>query len=105
IRLGGIGNVVASQLEELVGLEARATILGHVQRGGTPTANDRILSTRYGSFAVELLMQGKFGNMVILDGSKLSYDSLENVIGQNKSVEESSYWIKTARSIGMCLGD
>lgn len=105
IRLGGIGNVVASQLEELVGLEARATILGHVQRGGTPTANDRILSTRYGSFAVELLMQGKFGNMVILDGSKLSYDSLENVIGQNKSVEESSYWIKAARSIGMCLGD
>ena len=50
-------------------------------------------------------MQGKFGNMVILDGSELSYDSLENVIGQNKSVEESSYWIKTARSIGMCLGD
>lgn len=105
IRLGGIGEVVAGQLESLVGLEARATILGHVQRGGTPTANDRILSTRYGSYAVELLMQGKFGNMVTLDGNNLSYDSLENVIGQNKSVEETSYWIKTARSIDMCLGD
>ena len=105
IRLGGIGEVVAGQLESLVGLEARATILGHVQRGGTPTANDRILSTRYGSYAVELLMQGKFGNMVTLDGNKLSCDSLENVIGQNKSVEESSYWIQTARSIKMCLGD
>ena len=105
IRLGGIGNVVANQLEELVGLEARATILGHVQRGGSPTANDRILSTRYGAYAVELLMQGKFGNMVTLNGSELSYDSLENVIGKNKAVEEDSYWIQTARSIKMCLGD
>ena len=83
IRLGGIANVVADQLESLVGNEARATILGHVQRGGTPTANDRILSTRYGSYAVELLMEGKFGNMVILDGSAMSYESLENVIGSN----------------------
>ncbi len=105
IRLGGIGNVVANQLEELVGLEARATILGHVQRGGSPTANDRILSTRYGAYAVELLMQGKFGNMVTLNGSELSYDSLENVIGKNKAVEEESYWIQTARSIKMSLGD
>ncbi len=105
IRLGGIGNVVANQLEELVGLEARATILGHVQRGGSPTATDRILSTRYGAYAVELLMQGKFGNMVTLNGSELGYDSLENVIGKNKAVEEESYWIQTARSIKMCLGD
>lgn len=105
IRLGGIGNVVSEQLEKLVGLESRATILGHVQRGGTPTANDRILSTRYGTYAVELLMQGKFGNMVVLDGSELSYDSLENVIGKNKVVEKDGYWIQTARSIDMCLGD
>ena len=105
IRLGGIGNVIANQLEELVGLEARATILGHVQRGGTPTANDRILSTRYGTYAVELLMQGKFGNMVTLSGSELSYESLENVIGKNKAVEEDSYWVQTARGINLCLGD
>lgn len=105
IRLGGIGEVVSEQLERLTGLESRATILGHVQRGGSPTANDRILSTRYGTYAVDLLMQGKFGNMVVLNGSELSYDSLENVIGKNKAVEESSYWIKTARGVGMCLGD
>lgn len=105
IRLGGIGEVISEQLERLAGLESRATILGHVQRGGTPTANDRILSTRYGSYAVELLMQGKFGNMVTLNGSELSYDSLENVIGKNKAVEESSYWIQAARAINMCLGD
>lgn len=105
IRLGGIGEVVAGQLEKLAGLESRATVLGHVQRGGTPTANDRILSTRYGSYAVELLMEGKFGNMVTLKGAELSYDSLENVIGKNKAVEEDSYWIETARRIGICLGD
>ena len=105
IRLGGIGNVIAGQLEHLAGLECRATILGHTQRGGTPTANDRILSTRYGSYAVELAMQGKFGNMVILDGADLSYDSLENVIGKNKEVEENSSWIQVARSINLCLGD
>lgn len=94
IRLGGVGEVIAGQLEHLAGLECRATILGHTQRGGSPTSNDRILSTRYGSYAVKLLMEGKFGNMVVLDGTKLGYDSLENVIGKNKAVEESGYWIK-----------
>lgn len=105
IRLGGIGNVVASQLEEMVGLEARATILGHVQRGGSPTANDRILSTRYGTFAVELLMQGKFGNMVTLKGNQMSCESLENVIGANKAVNPHGEWVNTARSIGVSFGE
>lgn len=105
IRLGGIGEVIAGQLEHLAGLECRATILGHTQRGGSPTANDRILSTRYGAYAVELLMEGKFGNMVILDGSELSYGSLENVIGKNKSVEPDSHWVLAARAVNMCLGD
>ncbi|MEG1880021.1 MAG: 6-phosphofructokinase, partial [Oscillospiraceae bacterium] len=75
------------------------------QRGGSPTANDRILSTRYGSYAVELLMKGKFGNMVTLNGSEMSCDSLENVIGKNKAVEMDSDWVRVARSIDMCLGD
>ncbi len=105
IRLGGIGSVVADQLEKLVGLECRATILGHVQRGGTTTANDRILSTRYGTYAVDLLMEGKFGNMVALKGAELGYESLENVIGANKSVDEDGYWLKTARNVGICMGD
>lgn len=105
IRLGGIGSVVADQLEKLVGLECRATILGHVQRGGVTTANDRILSTRYGTYAVDLLMEGKFGNMVALKGAELGYESLENVIGANKSVEEDGYWLKTARNVGICMGD
>ncbi len=105
IRLGGIGEVIAGQLEHLAGLECRATILGHTQRGGTPTANDRILSTRYGAYAVELLMNGKFGNMVTLNGADLGYASLENVIGKNKAVEKDGYWVKAARAVHMCLGD
>jgi len=104
IRLGGIANVVAEQLEKLVGLEARATILGHVQRGGSPTANDRILSTRYGAYAVELLMQGKFGNMVTLDGSSMSYESLENVIGANKAVDPDGELVKIAEATGVSFG-
>ncbi len=104
IRLGGISNVVAEQLEKLVGLEARATILGHVQRGGTPTANDRILSTRYGSYAVELLMQGKFGNMVALKGNSMTYESLENVIGSNKSVDPDGELVTIAEAIGVSFG-
>ncbi len=104
IRLGGIANIVAEQLEKLVGLEARATILGHVQRGGSPTANDRILSTRYGSYAVEILMQGKFGNMVALKGNSMGYESLENVIGSNKSVDPNGELVTIAESIGVSFG-
>ena len=105
IRLGGIGNHIAEQLEDLVGLEARATILGHVQRGGTPTANDRILSTRYGAAAVELLMEGKFGNMVTLDGNTISYESLENVIGKNKAVDPNGELVTMAKGMGISFGD
>jgi len=105
IRLGGIGNKVAQELEKLVGLEARATILGHLQRGGTPSAYDRILSTRYGVEAVELLMQGKYGTMVTLKGLNMSYESLENVIGQNKSVDPDGELVRAAKSIGICFGN
>ena len=104
IRLGGIANVVAEQLEKLVGNEARATILGHVQRGGSPTANDRILSTRYGTYAVELVMQGKFGNMVTLDGNAMSYESLENVIGANKAVDPNGELVTIAEATGVSFG-
>lgn len=105
IRLGGIGVQVARQLEEIVGLEARATILGHLQRGGTPTSYDRILSTRYGVAAVELVMEQKFGNMVTLKGNDMSYDSLENVIGELKKVDTEGELVKTARGIGISFGD
>ncbi len=106
IRLGGIANVVADQLEELCGNEARATILGHVQRGGSTSGHDRVLSSRYGYAAVELAMQGKFGNMVVIKGDKMGYESLENVIGQQtKQVDPNGELIEMAKALGICFGD
>lgn len=106
IRLGGIASVLAEQLEELCRNEARATTLGHVQRGGVTSAQDRVLSSRYGYAAVEFAMQGKFGNMVILNGDEISYASLEDVIGQeNKQVDTDGEIVKMARGLGICFGD
>ncbi len=77
VRLGGIGNYLARELERETGLETRATVLGHVQRGGTPTARDRVLATRYGVFAVDLVRQGKWGMMAALHGDDIVAVSLE----------------------------
>ena len=106
IRLGGIGIKVAQDLEKLCGNETRATILGHLQRGGSPSSSDRILSTRYGVAAVKLAAEGKFGNMVTLKGNEMSYDSLENVIGRkSKNVNPNGDMVETARAIGISFGD
>ncbi len=106
IRLGGIAQVVADQLEVLCNNEARATILGHVQRGGTTAAQDRVLSSRYGHAAVELAMQGKFGEMVVLRGDKIEHVSLEDVIGQdNKKVPADGELVEMAKAMGICFGD
>ena len=107
IRLGGIANVVADKLEEMTGFEARATILGHTQRGGSPTGHDRILSTRYGNAAVKLAMEeGIFGHMVVLKGNEISHVSLEEVIGQKtKNVTPDDPYVVLAKDIGICFGD
>ena len=85
---------------------ATATILGHVQRGGSTSAHDRVLSSRYGYEAVELAMQGKFGNMVVLKGDTISYASLEDVIGQeNKPVDPNGEIVRMAKALGICFGD
>ena len=119
-KLGGVGQVVAKQLEELTGLEARNTTLGYMQRGGTPTAFDRVLSTKYGSKAMELALEGKFGVLTVIKNGKLDCVSLEDVVGNNKKIgavsgntAESNLrkvtmddeLVKTARNIGICLGD
>jgi len=106
IRLGGIGNKLAYQLEEIVkNHEIRCTVLGHIQRGGITSSFDRMLSTRYGVAAVDLVNAGKFGNMVCLTGNKISYAHLENVIGDTKNVEPDGELVKVARSIGISFGD
>ena len=106
IRLGGIGAVVADQLEKLTGSESRATTLGHIQRGGTPTSRDRILSARYGYAAVELMMKGGYGRMVALQGDKIVDVSLEDVIGQKtKNVNPTGEFVTLAKAMGICFGD
>ncbi len=106
VRLGGVGAVVADQLERLTGSEARATTLGHIQRGGTPTAHDRVLSSRYGYAAVELCMKGGFGRMVALQGDEIVDVSLEDVIGQKtKNVKPNGQLVTMAKAMGVCFGD
>lgn len=107
IRLGGIGNKLAGDLEKLLpDKEIRCTVLGHIQRGGTTSTYDRILSTRYGVGAVELIEQGKFGEMICLKGGVMSSDSLENVIGQNsKLVDPTGDLVKVAKKIGISFAD
>jgi 6-phosphofructokinase 1 len=106
IRLGGIGNKLVYDLEKLVSdHEIRCTVLGHLQRGGNTSTYDRILSTRYGVAAVEMIHQGRFGNMVCLKGDRMVYEHLENVIGQVKLVDPKSEIVETAKSIGISFGD
>jgi 6-phosphofructokinase 1 len=80
-RLGGIGSALATELERATGYEARTVVLGHVQRGGTPTAHDRILATRYGAEAYELAKAGSFGRMVALHGNAVTSVPLDEVRG------------------------
>lgn len=106
IRLGGIGNKLAEDLEKLIKeREVRCTVLGHVQRGGNTCTFDRILSTRYGVAAVELIKEGNFGNMVCLKGNEITYDSLENVIGNNKKVDPNGEVVTVAKKIGISFAD
>jgi ATP-dependent phosphofructokinase / diphosphate-dependent phosphofructokinase len=106
VRLGGIANKLALDLERLIkDHEIRSTVLGHIQRGGTTSTYDRVLSTKYGVAAVDLIHEGKFGNMVCLKGNSISYDALENVIGNTKNVDPDGELVTVARSIGISFGD
>ncbi len=87
VHLGGIGEIVAQQIEKHTGFETRVTVLGHIQRGGSPTAFDRVLGTRYGVKAVELLHEGKFGEMVALRGNKITSIPLSQAMRKLKHVD------------------
>ena len=96
---------LARQLEELTHLESRVTILGYVQRGGTPCAEDRILATRLGSACADLISEGKFGVMVAARGDGTEPVRLDEVAGKLKLVPPDHSWVETARRVGTCLGD
>lgn len=104
-RLGGIGHKLAAQLEALTGKEARTVVLGHLQRGGTPTSYDRVLATRFGARAVSLAKRGDFGKMVASHPPDIVPISLSEVVGRTKTVPLSHDLIQTARAVGTSFGD
>jgi 6-phosphofructokinase 1 len=104
-RLGGIGHKVALELEHLTGKETRAVVLGHLQRGGAPTSFDRMLATRFGGKALELVTAGDFGKMVAFHPPDIVAVPLDQVVGRTKLVPPDFDLVRTARAIGVSLGD
>jgi 6-phosphofructokinase len=104
-RLGGMGAQVADALERLTGKESRSTVLGHLQRGGAPTSFDRLLATRFGGKAVDLVMRGDFGTMVAFAPPDIVARRLEDVVGKIKTVPLDFDLVATARAMGIAFGD
>lgn len=104
IRLGGIGNIIGAEIERLSGMETRVTVLGHLQRGGSPTAFDRMLGTRFGVHAVDLAARGEVNRMVRLQGQLVNSVPLADAIKKQKLVPPNCELVKTARALGICLG-
>lgn len=103
-RLGGVGNKVGEEISQLTGMESRVTILGHVQRGGSPCPFDRILSTKFGVEAVELVAKNRFGEMVCLHNNKISSIPITDAINSLKHVEPDGDLVRTAEAIGISFG-
>jgi len=104
-RLGGIGAQVAAELERRTGKEARATVLGHLQRGGAPTNLDRALCTLFGTSAVELVAEGHFGRMVTYTGADISSVPIAEAVGHLRTVPLDGRFVRAARALGISLGD
>ncbi len=96
---------LSQQLEEMTGLESRLTILGHLQRGGTPSATDRILATKLGSACVRYIEEGMSNMMIAVRGDGTEPVPLKDVVGKRKVVPLDHCWLDSARSVGTCLGD
>jgi 6-phosphofructokinase 1 len=104
-RLGGIGTVVSAQLEKCTGKESRVCVLGHLQRGGSPTTFDRALCSMFGATAVELVAAGYFGKMVAFTGPQVGAIKISDAIGKLKAVRPDGNLVRTARALGICFGD
>jgi 6-phosphofructokinase 1 len=104
-RLGGVGDKVAKELQELTGKETRCVVLGHLLRGGTPTTFDRLLSLRFGAAAVRALAEGQSGVMVALDPPTVRYVPLEQVTRRMRTVPLDCDTMLTARELGISFGD
>ena len=105
VRLGGIGELIAKNIEDETGQETRVTVLGHIQRGGSPTAFDRILATRFGAVALQAASRGEFGVMTSLDRNQVVTVPLKTAIGKQRLVPTDSQLVFVARAVGAVFGD
>lgn len=105
VRLGGMGEIVASKLEELTGKETRCCTLGHLQRGGAPTSLDRILGTRFGVRAVDLIRRKAFGRMVSYQQYHVDDVDIEEAVHKLRLVNPDGEQVAAAKAVGICLGD
>ncbi len=105
LRLGGVGVWLARTIEEMTGIESRAAVLGHLQRGGTPTARDRVLATQFGREAMAAAARGEFGVMVALKGNQITSVPLEKVAECRRPVDPECQLVRAARSVGTSFGD
>jgi ATP-dependent phosphofructokinase / diphosphate-dependent phosphofructokinase len=104
-RLGGIGAIVSAEIEKCTGKESRVCVLGHLQRGGSPTPFDRALCSIFGATAVELIGTSDFGKMVAFTGLQVGAIKISDAIGKLKVVRPDGNFIRTARALGICFGD
>ena len=105
IRLGGIGQKIAFDIESATGIETRTVSLGHVQRGGCPVATDRVLATEFGGAAVELLMAGQRSRLVVMKGGVVTHIPLEDAAGKQRLIPLDHPLLRAARSVGTCFSD
>ncbi len=104
-KLGGIGQVVAEHISEQCGVESRLTVLGHLQRGGSPSAHDRWLASRFGAVAARLADEGAYGRMVALRRGRVDHVDLMEALEDTKRVDVTGEGVRTARGLGICMGD
>lgn len=105
VLLGGIGDWVANEIGKRTDFETRSVVLGHIQRGGSPTSRDRLIASRFGGAAIRAIEKEKFGHMVALDPPTVKYVPLIDAISRMKTVDLTSDSVLTARDMGICLGD
>ena len=104
-KLGGIGEQVAAEIAKRTGKETRTCVLGHLQRGGTPTTLDRILGTRFGVAAVKLIEEKRFGTMVSYQNYQVTGVPIADAVHKLRVVNEAHQMVQTARAVDVCFGD
>ncbi len=105
VALGGIGNVVAAEIQTRLGRETRCVVLGHLQRGGPPTTFDRVLATQFGAFAVDLIHRGEFGRMVCFNPPSIESVWITDAVSKLRTVDPTCSAVKAARALGISFGD